>query len=157
MTSNLGSNIILDKLAGANEDNRERLNREIENSILEMLRHTIRPEFLNRIDETIVFMPLSKTEIREIAKMQTEALVAKLRGMNVRLEFSNSALDLLAKLGYDPQFGARPMKRLLQKMVVNELSKQILAGNVSSENPIEVRAGDGDTVYFREKSRITKE
>lgn len=153
MTSNMGSHIILDKLAEVDDENRENVHSIVEKEVLEMLKMTIRPEFLNRIDETIVFTPLSKSETKEILRLQTEILKSRLAEKEIVLEFSESALDMIAELGYDPQFGARPMKRMLQKMVVNELSKQILAGTITKDNVIEVRADDGDSVYFKNVER----
>lgn len=136
MTSNLGSNIILEKLGGITEENREFLLDEVKESIFALLKASIRPEFLNRIDETILFTPMTQGEIKEIVKLQVNMLRKKLEEMDVVIDFSSEAISKIAALGYDPQFGARPLKRVLQRTVVNELSKQILQGTVNKDSVI---------------------
>ncbi len=148
MTSNIGSHLILEKLAGLTEENRDYLLEEVKESTFNLLKSSIRPEFLNRIDETIVFTPLSKKEILEIVRLQVGMLKAKMLAMGVVLEFTPAAEEKIAELGYDPQFGARPLKRVLQRTVVNELSRQILAGTVDKDSVILVDLGsEGEFVF----------
>jgi rod shape-determining protein MreC len=104
--------------------------------VYDLLKHTIRPEFLNRIDETIMFEPLGREEVREIVEIQITQMKQRLQDNGFKLDVSNEAVDWLAQLGYDPQFGARPLKRVLQKKVMDELSKQILSGNLSINDEI---------------------
>jgi ATP-dependent Clp protease ATP-binding subunit ClpB len=138
MTSNIGSQLIQEKLSHLTEANHDKLLDETRDEVFELLKKTIRPEFLNRIDEVLMFTPLSKTEIRGIVTLQIERVKEMLAGNNIKLEISDEALDLLAEEGYDPQFGARPLKRVIQRKVLNELSKMILAGKVSSESTIHI-------------------
>jgi ATP-dependent Clp protease ATP-binding subunit ClpB len=114
-----------------------------------VLKNTIRPEFLNRIDEVIMFEPLSRENIHEIVKIQMSGMIKQLEEAGFKLEITDEAVDWLAQLGYDPQFGARPLKRVLQKKVLNELSKQILSGEIKKENTIVVDAID-NMIVFRE-------
>lgn len=118
-----------------------------QNQLLELLRKTIRPEFLNRIDETIVFTPLSKDDIREIVKLQFNQVVKRLSGSDLKIEITTEALDLLAEIGFDPHFGARPVKRVLQRNVLNELSKRILAAQVDKNKPIVVDVDNRQLVF----------
>jgi len=149
MTSNLGSHYIQEKYEELDETNKDALMVIIKEQILDMLKKQLRPEFVNRLDEIIVFAPLSNADMRKIVKLQAENLIAKLEGMNIHLSFSEEALDMISEMGFDPQFGARPVKRVLQKEVINELSKEILAGNVSRDAHIEVTADHG-MIRFRE-------
>lgn len=153
MTSNMGSHLILEKLAGLNDYNREELLEETKQQVLDLLKMTIRPEFLNRIDETIVFTPLNQREVTDIVRLQATLLKQKLSQMGMEIEFSEAAINLLGQLGFDPQFGARPLKRTLQKLVVNELSKAILAGEVDKESTVLVDAKNGEIVF--EKADLT--
>ena len=116
---------------------------------MDLLKKTIRPEFLNRIDEIIMFTPLNEDEIRQIVKLQLNG-VKKMVGQNgIDLEFTDAALDFISHEGYDPQFGARPVKRVIQRYVLNELSKQILSGKVDREHPIVIdRESSGDGLIF---------
>ncbi|HWZ36485.1 MAG TPA: ATP-dependent chaperone ClpB, partial [Mucilaginibacter sp.] len=127
MTSNIGSNIIQENFQDFDESDKEQVIAKTKNQLFELLRQTIRPEFLNRIDEIIMFTPLSREEIGDIVKLQFAQVQQALAEMGVQIEASEEALDWLAQLGYDPQFGARPLKRVIQKRILNELSKQILA------------------------------
>ena len=136
MTSNLGSQMILEKLAGLMEENRDYLLEDVKDMAFNLLKASIRPEFLNRIDETIVFTPLNQEEILDIVRLQVNLLKRKLESMGVVLEFTSAAEEKIAELGYDPQFGARPLKRVLQRTVVNELSRQVLAGSVDKDSVI---------------------
>lgn len=136
MTSNLGSHLILEKLAGITAANREYLLDEVKEGLFALLKASIRPEFLNRIDETILFTPMTKEEIRDIVKLQVNLLRKKLEGMDVVIDFASEAIDEIAELGFDPQFGARPLKRVLQRTVVNQLSKEILGGQINKDSVI---------------------
>lgn len=133
MTSNLGSHLILEKMMGLTEENRDTRMEEVQSKVLDLLKASIRPEFLNRIDETIVFTPMNRSEIREIVRLQVRILQDKLKRMDVVVDFTNAAIEKIAEMGFDPQFGARPLKRVLQRTVVNELSKQILSGTVEKD------------------------
>ncbi len=148
MTSNLGSHLIQEAFEELNENNREQIEERANNDVMNLLRQTIRPEFLNRIDETIMFHPLLKKEIKGIIKIQLNHLKNLVANNGIHLEFSDYALDYLAENGYDPQFGARPLKRLIQKEIVNQLSKKILLGTIDKSKIVLVDVFDG-TVVFR--------
>lgn len=148
MTSNLGSHIIQANFENVNEKNREQVVETTEREVIDLLRQTIRPEFLNRIDEVILFQPLLKNEIKGIIRIQLELLQEMVAKNGIDLQFSDYALDYLAENGFDPQFGARPLKRLIQKEIVNQLSKRILAGDIDKSHPVLVDVFDG-TVVFR--------
>jgi ATP-dependent Clp protease ATP-binding subunit ClpB len=148
MTSNMGSQIIQEAFENVDETNKEDVVEQTKEDVMTLLKQTIRPEFLNRIDEVIMFQPLMRKEIKGIIRIQLENL-RKLVEQNggIHLEFSDYALDYLAKNGYNPQFGARPLKRLIQKEVVNPLSKRILAGDVDKAKPVLVDVFDGMVVF----------
>jgi ATP-dependent Clp protease ATP-binding subunit ClpB len=147
MTSNMGSDIIQDNFENVNERNKEEIVEKTKAEVMVRLRETIRPEFLNRVDEIILFQPLMKNEIRGIIRIQLENL-KKLVGQNgIQLQFSDYLIDYLAENGFDPQFGARPLKRLIQKEIVNTLSKKILAGEVEKSHPVLVDVFDGVVVF----------
>jgi ATP-dependent Clp protease ATP-binding subunit ClpB len=150
MTSNLGSQLIQEKLSHLTEANHDKLLDQTREEVFALLRQTIRPEFLNRIDEVLMFTPLSKKEIRGIVELQIGRLKEMLAGNNLKLEITEAAVDLLAKEGYDPQYGARPLKRVLQRRVLNELSRMILAGKVTPESIISVGVS-GDQFTFSNK------
>ena len=120
---------------------------ETRREVLELLRQTIRPEFLNRIDEIIMFQPLLKNEIKDIIRIQLNDLKNQLAKNGVVLEFSEYALDYLAENGFDPQFGARPLKRLIQKQIVNQLSKKLLSGTIDKSHPVLVDVFDRMVVF----------
>jgi ATP-dependent Clp protease ATP-binding subunit ClpB len=147
MTSNMGSNIIQDAFENVDEDNKEEVVEKTKVEVMNVLKQTIRPEFLNRIDEVIMFQPLMKKEIKGIIKIQLENLKQLVSEGGIQLEFSDYALNYLAENGYDPQFGARPLKRLIQKEIVNQLSKKILAGDVDRSHPVLVDVFDGVVVF----------
>lgn len=138
MTSNIGSNIIRERLEGLNDENRDQLIESTRNEIFNLLKQTIRPEFLNRIDELIMFTPLNMSEIREIVKLQVKHINTLLARNNTRLRFTDKALNHIARAGFDPQFGARPIRRLLQHEILNRLSKEILKGNIGEQEEITV-------------------
>ncbi|WP_163323049.1 ATP-dependent chaperone ClpB [Draconibacterium mangrovi] len=147
MTSNLGSHIIQENYETMNDSNEFQVLDKTRNQLLEMLRKTIRPEFLNRIDETIVFTPLSKEAIKEIVRLQFEQIVKRLSASELKIELSEKANEWLSTVGYDPHFGARPVKRVLQRFVLNELSKRILSGKVDKSKPIVIDF-ENDSLVF---------
>ncbi len=140
MTSNLGSQYIQQQFQNIDSSNRSHVIDATREKVLEMLKKTIRPEFLNRIDETIMFLPLTKTEISQVVTLQMNAVKKMLKPQGFELEVTPAAIDYLAEEGYDPEFGARPVKRAIQRLVLNDLSKKILAEQVSREKPIVVDA-----------------
>ena len=147
MTSNIGSHIIQESFENASEKNLDIVAEQTNAKVLELLRATIRPEFLNRIDEIIMFKPLLKKEIKNIIGIQLNNLKKLLMQSGITLDFTPYMLDFLAENGYDPQYGARPLKRLIQKLVVNELSKQILSGSIDKSKPVVVDVFDGLVVF----------
>ena len=150
MTSNIGSHLIQAAFENVNEDNLEQAEETANNDVMALLRQTIRPEFLNRIDEVIMFHPLMKKEIKGIIKIQLEGLKKLLNQSGIDLQFSDYALEYLAENGYDPQLGARPLKRLIQKEIINTLSKRILAGDIDKSKPVLVDVFDGIVVFRNE-------
>ncbi len=147
MTSNMGSQLIRENFSRITPDNREQVIEDTRDAVLSMLKQTIRPEFLNRIDETIMFTPLGENEIKEIVNMQISAVKDMLARNGVQLTLSPKAIDMLAEEGYDPEFGARPIKRVIQRRLLNTLSKQILAGKVDNSRPIVVDVHEGELVF----------
>ncbi|MCY7420906.1 MAG: ATP-dependent chaperone ClpB [Chitinophagaceae bacterium] len=150
MTSNIGSHLIQAAFENLNEDNLEQVEETAKNDVMSLLRQTIRPEFLNRIDEVIMFHPLMRKEIKGIIKIQLEGLKNLLSQSGIDLQFSDYVLEFLAENGYDPQFGARPLKRLIQKEIINTLSKRILAGDIDKSKPVLVDVFDGLVVFRNE-------
>ncbi|MGM0550652.1 MAG: ATP-dependent chaperone ClpB [Bacteroidota bacterium] len=148
MTSNVGSHIIQEKLQTLSETNREELLDQARDEVLALLKQSIRPEFLNRIDEVVVFDPLTEKEIKRVVALQFELLQRMLKEQQVEIHLTEEATEWLAKRGFDPQYGARPVKRVLQKQVVNPLSKKILAGDINKDKPIEVSM-EGDQIVFK--------
>ena len=148
MTSNLGSQFIQQQFEKLDDNNRDQLIDETRSQVMEMLKKTIRPEFLNRIDETIMFLPLSKKEIANVVKLQINAIRKMLEPQGFRLEVTDAAIQYLAEIGYDPEFGARPVKRAIQRYVLNDLSKKILASEVSNDKPITIDSF-GNSLVFR--------
>ncbi|MBN8864505.1 MAG: ATP-dependent chaperone ClpB [Sphingobacteriales bacterium] len=148
MTSNIGSHLIMDAFENVSEKNVEEATEKAKLEVMNLLRQTIRPEFLNRVDEIIMFQPLLKKEIMGIVKIQLENLKKLVAQSGIQLQFSNYALEYLADQGFDPQFGARPLKRLIQKEIVNQLSRRILAGDIDRSHPVLVDVFD-NTVVFR--------
>jgi ATP-dependent Clp protease ATP-binding subunit ClpB len=148
MTSNIGSHLIQDNFKALDDHNRDEVIAKTKNELFELLKQTIRPEFLNRIDELIMFTPLNRSEVRNIAELQFRHVQDTLAEMGVTIEASVEALDWLAELGYDPQFGARPLKRVIQKKILNELSKEILAGKVSKDSKIKLDMFDHNFVFI---------
>ena len=151
MTSNLGSAFIqskFDEMKRKNDSEKEKILEDTKNGVLDMLKKTIRPEFLNRIDDIIMFQPLNKEEIEQIVRLQINAVVKRLAAQEVTLHVNDDAIKLIARAGFDPEFGARPVKRALQRLLLNDLSKALLAGTVDKSKTIEVSA-NGDSLAFR--------
>lgn len=148
MTSNMGSNVIRENLAGLTPENREEKIEGTKEQVLEMLKQTIRPEFLNRIDEIIMFTPLNEAEIEEIVGLQIQSIKKMLANNGVTLKVTPEAVKLLAREGYDPEFGARPVKRVIHRQVLNRLSKDILAQKVDKDKPIVIDVDTDDNLVF---------
>ncbi len=154
MTSNIGSLLIQDAFEGVNEHNVEEVTSKTKTDVMNLLRSTIRPEFLNRVDDIIMFRPLMKKEIRNIINIQLNNLRKLVGEAGIRLEFTDYTLDYLAENGFDPQFGARPLKRLIQKEIINALSKRILAGDIDKSTPVTVDVFDGVVVFRNEEATV---
>jgi ATP-dependent Clp protease ATP-binding subunit ClpB len=152
MTSNMGSAIIQEKfenLKGSIEAATEAAKTEV----LGLLKQTVRPEFINRIDEIVMFTPLSNTDITKIVGLQLKSVIKMLAKQNITLDATKEAIEYLAQKGYDPQFGARPVKRVIQREVLNQLSKEILAGKIATDSIILLDSFDGQLV-FRNQSEL---
>lgn len=147
MTSNMGSHLIQESFEKITEKNREEILARTKTEVYELLKKTIRPEFLNRIDEVIMFEPLSREDVNRIVKIQFDGIIHSLAMQEVKLSATDDAIDWIAQLGFDPQFGARPVKRVIQKQVLNELSKQILAGTVKKDQEIVLDMFDKKLVF----------
>lgn len=148
MTSNMGSNLIMERFADITEENKYQVYEDTRSELMQLLRQTVRPEFLNRIDESIMFLPLEKSDLKQIVSLQLKRVKAQLEEQNITLEASPSALQYLADIGYDPQYGGRPVKRVIQKRVLNELSKRILAGEVEKDQAILLDMDEQDKLIF---------
>ena len=153
MTSNIGSHLIQDNFKTLIDENRDEVIAKTKTELFELLKQTIRPEFLNRIDELIMFTPLQRSEIRNIVDLQFKHVQETLAEMGITIEASTEALDWLAELGYDPQFGARPLKRVIQKRILNELSKSILAGTVDKDSKIKLDMFNHQFVFLNESDK----
>ncbi|RZF61910.1 ATP-dependent chaperone ClpB [Sphingobacterium corticibacterium] len=151
MTSNTGSHIIQENFSKLDDSNRDEVIAKTKDDVFELLQKSIRPEFLNRIDEVIMFTPLSRDEIGDIVRMQFQRIQKQLAEQNIFLSASEDALDWLGQLGYDPVYGARPLKRVIQKRVLNELSKEILSGKVTRDSMIQLDVFDGKFVFMNKK------
>jgi ATP-dependent Clp protease ATP-binding subunit ClpB len=147
MTSNMGSQLIRDNFEKITPENKEQIVETTKKQVLEMLKQNIRPEFLNRIDETIMFTPLSEHEIEEIVGLQVRSIQKMLQENGITMEVTPSALHFLAEEGYDPEFGARPVKRVIHRLVLNRLSKDILAQNVDKDKPIIIDVKNGELLF----------
>lgn len=153
MTSNIGSHLIQDAFEKVTESNVEEVTESAKVEVMNLLRQTIRPEFLNRVDEIIMFSPLMKKQIMGIVKIQLEGLKKLVADNGITLHFSDYLLEFLSEQGYDPQFGARPLKRLIQKQIINALSKKILAGDIDKSKPVLVDVFDGIVVFRNEEDK----
>jgi len=150
MTSNIGSHIIQERMENMTDANRDTVIEGTRKEAMALLKKSIRPEFLNRIDEVIVFTPLTKDEIHDIVQLMFKVVKKMLKKNNISVDITEDAVKKLAEIGYDPQFGARPLKRVIQKEVLNELSKMILAGKISPEEMIIINY-DGKGFEFTNK------
>lgn len=151
MTSNIGAHIISENFEGINDLNRDELIARTRLQVMDLLKKSIRPEFLNRIDEIIMFNPLTRNEIEDIVKIQFNAVAARLKENGITVTIEPKAVEWLAELGYDPQFGARPLKRVIQKKIMNELSKEILAGRINREDEISISLSNKKEFVFKNK------
>ena len=147
MTSNMGSNLIQQKMATINDENREEVIVDTKYEVMEMLKKTIRPEFLNRIDETIMFLPLNKEEIAQVVELQLNSVKNMVVAQGFDLQWTSKAVDFLTEVGYDPEFGARPVKRAIQRYVLNDLSKKILSEAVLRDQPILIDANEDELIF----------
>ncbi len=148
MTSNMGSNLIRENFEKITEQNRAEIIENTRNTVLDMLKKNIRPEFLNRIDDIIMFSPLKTDEIAKIVRIQLKNVAHMLQNNGIELRYTDEAVDAIARAGYDPEFGARPVKRVIQRRILNQLSKDILGGVVDKSKPIVIYAADG-RVFFK--------
>ncbi len=152
MTSNLGSALMQERFENLNDENKYALFEETREEIIQLLRKTIRPEFLNRIDELVMFLPLDKEDVKEIVGLEVKKLKKTLKKQHINIEATDNALSYLADVGFDPQYGARPVKRLIQKRIMNQLSKDLLAGKVEKNSMILIDT-EGDSLVFRNEPR----
>ena len=148
MTSNLGSQYIQQQFEHLNDTNREEVIDKAKVAVMDMLKKTIRPEFLNRIDETIMFLPLTKEQIGDVVRLQLERVKDMLEPQGIELQWTDPAINYLSDVGYDPEFGARPVKRAIQRYVLNDLSKSLLAGTVNCDKPVIIDSF-GEGLVFR--------
>ena len=148
MTSNLGSQYIQEQMEDLNEYNREDKIKETKEQVMQLLKKTIRPEFLNRIDDIIMFLPLTKQQIAKVVTLQMNNVKRMLASQGFQLQWTPDAIDYLADVGYNPEFGARPVKRAIQEYVLNDLSKQLLSEHVLRERPVIIDA-DANGLTFR--------
>lgn len=148
MTSNMGSSYIQQRMAEINDNNKEEIIADTKNEVMSLLKKTIRPEFLNRIDETIMFLPLNKNEIADVVELQLKAVVKMLEAQGFELKYTKHAINYLTEVGYDPEFGARPVKRAIQHYVLNDLSKKLLADEVSRDKPITIDCIDDKLIFI---------
>ena len=147
MTSNIGAHLIQEGFEELTDGNSQSIVAKTKVAVYELLKQSVRPEFLNRIDETIMFNPLTRSNIKEIVKIQLRELQNRLSNKNLKISASEDAVDWLAQLSYDPQFGARPVKRIMQKQVLNELSKQLLSGQLDTSQTIVLDAFEQSIVF----------
>ena len=156
MTSNIGSTIIQESFENMTDLNKEVVLSSTKNKVFELLKKTIRPEFLNRIDEIIMFQPLTRDEVKEIVRIQFTGLQKLLEQNEIKITATENAIEWLSQLGFDPQFGARPLKRVIQKKVLNELSKQILAGKVNKNDHIELDVDKKNEFVFKNVKAVVE-
>ena len=148
MTTNIGSQLIQENFERLTEENEDQIVEKTKQEVFELLKRSVRPEFLNRIDETIMFRPLSRADIRKIVQIQFNLVKKRMEESGIRLEISDKAIDYLANAGYDPQFGARPLKRVIQREILNQLSKEILAGTINKDAIIGIDLNDKREIGF---------
>jgi ATP-dependent Clp protease ATP-binding subunit ClpB len=147
MTSNLGSGYIQSQFEKINENNKDQILEDTKKEVMNMLKKTIRPEFLNRIDEMIMFTPLTKEQIADVVRLQINSVRKMLESQGVTLDVTDAAIDYLAEVGFDPEFGARPVKRAIQRYMLNNLSKKLLAEEVDRSKPITIDANDNGLLF----------
>jgi len=155
MTSNMGAHLIQENFERIDAFNEDEIVETTKNEVLDLLRKTIRPEFLNRVDEVIMFKPLSKKEIRKIVGIQFGLIQKRLDENGIKIEASTEVLDKLGELGFDPQFGARPLKRVMQRLILNELSKEILSGAIQKESVVGITLDDGGNLQFMNLDKVS--
>jgi ATP-dependent Clp protease ATP-binding subunit ClpB len=151
MTSNIGAHLIQSNSETLTDFNTDEVLAKTKLEVFDLLKKSMRPEFLNRIDEIIMFSPLSRNEINNIVRIQFNSVANMLAKNDIRIQITENAIDWLSQLGYDPQFGARPLKRVMQKRVLNELSKQILAGTISKDAVIEIDIDKNSNFIFNNR------
>jgi ATP-dependent Clp protease ATP-binding subunit ClpB len=147
MTSNLGSHLIQEKMEEMVTGGNDNAMSEAQTQVFELLKKTLRPEFLNRIDDIIMFTPLNREDVLAITKLQLDMVISMLEANGLKLSYTEEAAQWIAELGYDPQFGARPVKRVIQKQVLNELSKEILSGKFNKDSEIVIDSFDQKVVF----------
>ncbi len=148
MTTNIGSGLIQERFDHLDDNNLEEVIENTKNEVFELLKKSMRPEFLNRVDETIMFRPLTREDIRKIVGIQFKIIQKRLEESGIKIESSNQVLDYLGQQGYDPQFGARPLKRIMQRLILNELSKEILAGKINKDAVVGITMNDSNEIEF---------
>ena len=146
----MGSGLIRENMEKLTDNNREDVIENTKEQVLNLLKQTIRPEFLNRIDDIIMFTPLSESEIKEIVKLQIEGVKSMLKNNQIELNITENALNYLAEIGYNPEFGARPVKRAIQKLVLNQLSKDIIAQHITPAKPITIDFDNDNLIFSNE-------
>jgi ATP-dependent Clp protease ATP-binding subunit ClpB len=157
MTSNMGSHIIQENFADLKDKDVNEVVENTKDQVMELLKQMLRPEFLNRVDDVVMFHPLLKKDIREIIRIQLEGLKKMLAEQGIQLQFSDYALDYLMERGYDPQYGARPLKRVIQKDVINLLSRKIIAGDIDKSKPVLIDVFDGVVVARNDNAAMPQE
>ena len=148
MTTNIGSSIIQDNFGKLTDENENEIFEDTKEKVFDLLKRSVRPEFLNRIDETIMFKPLSKADVRKIVNIQFKHIQKMLEGNGIKLEATTEVLQHISEIGFDPQFGARPLKRVLQRELLNELSKEILAGNIHNNSIVGIELDKNNHIKF---------
>lgn len=154
LTTNIGSHLIQERFAEMEEWNKEEIMEKTKSEVYDLLKKSVRPEFLNRIDETIMFEPLNKKVIRKIVDIQWKEIQKRLAESNIEIDATQEVLDYLGEVGFDPNFGARPLKRTIQKLILNELSKQILSGYIKNDSAVLVDLDAGNHVYFKNVENV---
>lgn len=147
MTSNIGSHLIQDRFEQMNERNHAEIEEATRAELFDLLRKTITPEFLNRIDEVIMFTPLTRKDVREVVKLQFNMIMKRIPENRFSIDITDAAIDWLAAVGYDPAHGARPVKRMLQKYILNDLSREILAGNMEGRTKVTIDEVNDEIVF----------
>ncbi|MFP4448383.1 MAG: ATP-dependent chaperone ClpB [Bacteroidales bacterium] len=156
MTSNIGSHLIQQKIDEINDENRTQMLDDLKGEVIQLLKQAIRPEFINRLDEIVMFTPLTREQIKDIVRLQFDLFASMLKKQQIDIQVTDAAVNWIAQRGYDPHYGARPVKRVIQKFVINELSKEILAGKIDKDAPVIVDY-DQNNIRFRNEAVSTKE